>query len=115
MKSRRSICIFLYLCISFFSILALGVRLYSRPDMKNKAPLPSQQREEEVSQETAPKFMLVDENGLVVVYYNQSQSKYLETGILTQQLPEAVQTLVKKGLAFSDEKSLFDFLENYSS
>lgn len=60
-------------------------------------------------------YVIKDSGGRAIVYHAQSMELYMETGIRTAELPEEVRDRLISGIGFSDEESLFDFLESYSS
>ena len=115
MKRANRICLFLYGISCLILMSALSVELY-RDNMVDVTP------DKTVPQKVLPsnkkceyEFVVVEESGNLVVYYMENKIKYLSTDISVNRLPEEVQQQIKNGLNFVDEKTLYDFLENYSS
>ncbi len=89
---------------------------------KNEALLAQQRflkQEEEVAQSlkvVEPEgFVLLEEDGFVVVYQADRKTWFSATGILVEELPEEVQEEVRKGKVVEGEEQLYNFLESYSS
>lgn len=64
---------------------------------------------------TEYKYYLVEENGCVTVYYIDQKTVYEYTNILVEMLPEDIREQVQHGKYITDEDSLYDFLETYTS
>lgn len=62
-----------------------------------------------------PKFMVLLEDDVIVVYEIVDWKKYLTTDITRDTLPDAVVEDLRDGIDFFNEKELYSFLENYSS
>ena len=60
-------------------------------------------------------FYIVAINDLLVVYLEDRETVYQYTNIHLSQLPEQLQQEIIKVMHISDEESLYDFLENYTS
>ena len=60
-------------------------------------------------------FFLVNENHYVVVYDGKLRYKYMDTGICTQELPQALKKEIIEMKYIANEQELFHFLESYSS
>lgn len=60
-------------------------------------------------------FYLAVRNNEVVVYLEDRETIYINTGITLDSLPEDMQMEVMQMLWIEDEESLYDFLETYSS
>lgn len=115
MKKAKRICIFLYGFFCFLVMSTLSLELYRDYRMEEpsdsvlpKTSVPSNKNSEY-------QFVVVEESGNLVIYYTDKKIKYLSTDIPMSNLPQEVQEKVKDGMNFVDEKSLYDFLENYSS
>ncbi len=65
--------------------------------------------------EPSKSFYLAVKNNEVVVYLEDGETVYINTGIWLDNLPEDVQLDVIQMLWVEDEEELFDFLESYSS
>lgn len=115
MRNAKRICIFLYGMLCAVTLGALSLELY-RDNMPPKTVAKEKQAEviptENIKQY---KFVVVDEANHLVVYYVNRDIRYLATDIPVERLPEELRRKVKDGINFSDEKALYDFLENYSS
>lgn len=66
---------------------------------------------------TAPSnsFYLRAENHYVVVYCDDQRTVYMKTNILLEDLPDEIQQEIIGEMHVEDEKTLYDFLESYSS
>lgn len=66
---------------------------------------------------TAPSnsFYLRAENHYVVVYCDDQKTVYMKTNILLEDLPDDIQQEIIGEMHVEDEKTLYDFLESYSS
>ena len=66
---------------------------------------------------TAPSnsFYLRAENHYVVVYCDDQRTVYMKTNILLEDLPDDIQQEIIGEMHVEDEKTLYDFLESYSS
>lgn len=60
-------------------------------------------------------FFLLNENHYVVVYDKNLNFLYMNTGILTEELPEDLQNEVIRMKFVENESELYHFLESYSS
>lgn len=60
-------------------------------------------------------FYLAVQNNEVVVYLEDMETVFINTGIKLESLPEALQLEIIQMLWVEDEESLYDFLETYSS
>ena len=60
-------------------------------------------------------FFLAVEDNYVVVYLEDKTTVYMNTDILLTELPDEVQQDVINWMYIPDEKSLYNFLESYSS
>jgi len=116
--------------IYFFCVVALGCVTSSILYRKNETA--DEIRLEKVEQEaasqtqdeimevsdsvgTGERFLVIEEDGYLVIYDRVSMKRYDETTIHVQDLPKRLQESVEDGLYFVDEKALYAFLENYSS
>lgn len=61
------------------------------------------------------KYYLIEENGLITVYYMDKKTIYSYTDIRFDMLPEEIKKQISTGMYIADVPSLYDFLENYSS
>lgn len=60
-------------------------------------------------------FYLAVRDNEVVVYLEDKETIYINTGIALEELPESVQLDIIQMLWIEDEEALYNFLENYSS
>lgn len=60
-------------------------------------------------------FLILEQNGMLVVYDKTGSTILLETGISTRHLDAQTMDLLEKGIPITDEGELYDFLESYSS
>lgn len=61
------------------------------------------------------RFLVIAEEGYLVIYDRMTMRQYDETPIQVSSLPMELQKRVQEGLYFVDEEALYAFLENYSS
>ena len=61
------------------------------------------------------RYYLVVEDGYLSVYYGADRTFYAYTDIRYDMLDEATRQQIQQGLSFTDERTLYDFLENHSS
>ena len=122
--------------IYFFCVVALGCLtssiLYRKSERANEIRLektaqddvsveenriPSEEEIIEVSDNgvVVERFLVIEEDGYLVIYDRQNRKRYDETTIRVFDLPERLQEQVREGLYFLDEEELYAFLENYSS
>ena len=66
---------------------------------------------------TAPSasFYLMAEKHTIIVYCDDKQTVYMKTSIQLDHLPEELQQKIIQGMFVEDEKTLYEFLESYSS
>lgn len=125
MMNKKRICIFLALILVFAAGIIL-VRLASAPeeDSQKEMVLIREDREaEEDAASTLPasgenreqRYYLVVEDGYLSVYYGADRTFYAYTDIRYDMLDEATRQQIQQGLSFTDERTLYDFLENHSS
>lgn len=60
-------------------------------------------------------YYAVNENGYVVIYYQNGNNYYDFTNIAVEKLPEIVQKQIKKGISFQNLEEVYDFVQTYSS
>ena len=60
-------------------------------------------------------FYLMAEKHYVTAYCDDKKTVYMKTNILLEQLPDDIQQQIIGGMYIEDEKTLYDFLESYSS
>ncbi len=61
------------------------------------------------------RYLLVEENGVLIVYESDGETILLETNIKLHGLDETTKIMLKRGIPVMDEEELYDFLESYSS
>ena len=61
------------------------------------------------------KFLIIEEDGYLVIYNQITSERYDNTSIYVKDLPDRLQKELENGLYFLNEQELYDFLENYSS
>ena len=125
MMNKKRICIFLALILVFAAGIIL-VRLASAPEedsQKEMVLIREDREEEEDAASTLPasgenreqRYYLVVEDGYLSVYYGADRTFYAYTDIRDDMLDEATRQQIQQGLSFTDERTLYDFLENHSS
>lgn len=60
-------------------------------------------------------YYLMEVNGYIVVYLSDKKTPYEYTDILFDELPEKLREEIRNGKYIEDTKTLYGFLENYSS
>ncbi|EOS24270.1 hypothetical protein C806_02312 [Lachnospiraceae bacterium 3-1] len=60
-------------------------------------------------------YILLEENGYVVVYHADRETLFAATDILVEHLPEDLQEEINVGKQIENEEQLYNFLENYTS
>lgn len=125
MMNKKRICIFLALILVFAAGIIL-VRLASAPEedsQKEMVLIREDREEEEDAASSLPasgenreqRYYLVVEDGYLSVYYGADRTFYAYTDIRYDMLDEATRQQIQQGLSFTDERTLYDFLENHSS
>ena len=125
MMNKKRICIFLALILVFAAGIIL-VRLASAPEedsQKEMVLIREDREEEEDAASSLPasgenreqRYYLVVEDGYLAVYYGADRTFYAYTDIRYDMLDEATRQQIQQGLSFTDERTLYDFLENHSS
>ncbi|MGN0352191.1 MAG: hypothetical protein ACI4ES_11105 [Roseburia sp.] len=125
MKKTVRICI---LCVLLGTLVTTGGVLYFRGRGEEKTELPETQNIEtnELQKETeellssmelqtAFDYVMVEEEGYLVVYERDMETIFLETHIPLCRLSEELQEEITVGKKFETIEAVYDFLENYSS
>ena len=60
-------------------------------------------------------YLLVEENGSLIVYEQDGKTVFLEIDISLHGLDDTTREMLQKGIWIRDEEELYDFLESYSS
>lgn len=118
MNKKYSIGLFVGLLIFIYMLAALYQISYNQAEKKRE-------NEQRIANEQAIKtkgsaykeqgFVILEENGLVYVYYSDFSEVYEYTSIKTKDLPEDIYKKVSTGFYVNDEAAVYRFLENYSS
>lgn len=61
------------------------------------------------------RYLLIEENGFLVVYEQDGKTVLFETNISLYGVDEETRQLLQSGIWVTDESELYDFLESYSS
>ena len=108
--------------LTIFLILFLGVLMYAdRAGYEYKKEKIAQEAEENkviTTQGNADKkeiYYLTELNGYVVVFKEDKNSLFEYTNILVEDLPEELQKEIRNWKRMDGLKSVYGFLENYSS
>lgn len=85
-----------------------------------QANLPREEDTEADSVESAKitpphQYVVVDEEGFLTVYLDDTETVYMYTGIASTSLPIEVQEEICTGKTFTNLEDLYRFLESYSS
>ena len=121
MKRQISISILLVAFAIFLTLLYVKVinesKLQEERIQKNEQ-LVKKNTEESIAisqEDIGYMFYLQEEEGRLVVFHAKTKEKYMDTGIVTESLPENMKERLKSGIFFQTEGELYDFLESYSS
>ena len=121
MKLNRTngICIFFGVCIVIIILFAVAMLEHksseSEENLEEERILLTQNETQPSVNAATPKFMVLLEDDVIVVYEIVDWKKYLTTDIARETLPDAVVEDLRDGIDFFNEKELYSFLENYSS
>ncbi len=116
MKQKISICILL-LAFTVISASLFGREKKLPPPATQQAQVP-EETEESITVNadgTTDEYVLRMSDGRIVVYYGTGSEVYMVTDIIKEDLPADILERLEQGIGFADQKSLFEFLENYSS
>jgi hypothetical protein len=121
MNLRTGICIFVIILLFFF-VLAWVSAGRGKEDTTEEITFETESvSETETSVYTISEeqpiyeYIVRESDGQIVVYEGDGETVYMETGIHISQLSESMERQLEAGIGFSDEESLFAFLENYAS
>lgn len=119
MKRTNGICIFFGVCIVIIILFAVAMLEHksseSEENLEEERILLTQNETQPSVNAATPKFMVLLEDDVIVVYEIVDWKKYLTTDIARDTLPDAVVEDLRDGIDFFNEKELYSFLENYSS
>lgn len=119
MKRTNGICIFFGVCIVIIILFAVAMLEHksseSEENLEEERILLTQNETQPSVNAATPKFMVLLEDDVIVVYEIVDWKKYLTTDIARETLPDAVVEDLRDGIDFFNEKELYSFLENYSS
>lgn len=98
-------------------VFFLGGALFLNQNMSKSEDL---QMEEDIAVEaehvTLPyEYIIVEEDGYLVVYCSDRKTIYFQTDIRYAELNQEIQEKIRNGYGITDVRELYDFLENYSS
>jgi hypothetical protein len=128
MKNRYSICVLGILIFICAAILVFS--LIDRKDQSKETPVEpliiqdtendetNEAEDESITTNTLEEsyqYIILEEDGHLLVYYSDNMTVFFDSGILAANLPEAILQKLETGIRFSDEEELYEFLENYSS
>lgn len=121
MKRTLSICILLLLALACVIIFLLSINYvfergeHGAEDLAIETEEKGSEALESNLELDAYQYILVEEDGQIIVYKSDNTTLYLETGIRIEDLPEEERNRIESGIRFENEQELFDFLESYSS
>lgn len=124
-NTTKSICI-LFGMVAAVAVTAAVILVPQRQQApktdgpKTAVVVPGDETSDSDSQEVSAfsqdvKFVILKDGDYLTVYRGDYETVYAYTDIRYQGLSEELKERVSKGMAFEDEKTLYDFLENYSS
>ena len=117
MNQKTGICIILLLA----AILIFGICYQKIHIAPEETELVEAETESEQSIPTGSSksqaftYLVKEEDGNLVVFLADGKTVYMETGIRTEDLSHELSEEARLGIPFTSERSLFDFLESYSS
>lgn len=120
MRKQISVCIFFggILCILMGFVLTMYISSAKR-HQEAEISVTEKTEEPEIvisSKQMDPcKYVILAHEGMLVVYYSDYSTVYLDTGIQVMTLPDTVKDQLLQGIPFNSEEELFAFLESYSS
>lgn len=82
---------------------------------QEEEPTPQEEAEQASAAVSKAKYVIMQEGDYLTVYYGDYQTVYAYTDITFGELSDDLKEKVAAGYVFEDEKSLYDFLENYTS
>lgn len=126
MKKVNGIRIFFILTVLFLIGCYQTVRWKDLPEQQEAAQteqlMPEKETEAAETEQVLPvsqtvdyKYVIVEEGDYLTVYFADRTTVYEYTGIRYSDLEETLRQKIRKGYCIPDEKTLFGFLENYSS
>ncbi len=124
MKKTIGICLFtvvLTFCVFGSAIIwnALSERRQNEPDLADATEMQTQTEAPELAEsmqvQESFRYLLVEEDGFLIVYEKDGETVLLETNIRVHGLDEGTRKLLHDGIWITDEEELYDLLESYSS
>jgi hypothetical protein len=129
MKNRYSICvlgILIFVCIAilFFSVAeessknrdeTVEPQAINEDDFDSELDIAADDSVISSKTEENYKYILIEEDGHLLVYYSDNTTLFFDSGIQTKNLPEEVLDKLETGIRFLNDEELYEFLENYSS
>lgn len=124
MKKTIGICLFtVVLTACVFGSLAilntLTERRQNEPELADATEIGTETEMPELAEsmqvQKTYRYLLVEEDGVLIVYEKDGKTILLETNIRVHGLDEETQKLLHEGIWITDEEELYDFLESYSS
>lgn len=117
------------ICAVLALFIGLGIFLLWQREQERQPEIPKAQQigneelaEEEteevvfsMEQQSAFEYVMVEEDGYLVVYEKDMQTVFLETHIPLYRLTEELREEIAIGKKFENVEAVYDFLENYSS
>lgn len=123
MKKQISVCIFLSVVLIALSLAFIKFnntkKEYEQAD-HTQLTEETQESQELVETDTQHEeseymFCIFEKDNQLVVYEAKTDMFYMETGIVTEDLPTEIRENLKNGIFLKTESDLYDFLESYSS
>lgn len=123
MKKTIGICLFtviLTVCIFGSVIIINNLSEQQQNEMEIAGATEIQTEEapqlaESMQVQEAYRYLLVEEDGVLIVYEKDGKTVLLETNIKLHGLDEETRQQLHEGIWITDEEELYDFLESYSS
>lgn len=124
MKKMISICLFTVI----LAICVLGgFIMLNFSEKRNEKPIEIVEATEQYNEaeqteliesmqvQQAYRYLLIEENGMLVVYEGDGRTLVFETNIKLHGIDDETRRLLREGIFIADEKELYDLLESYSS
>lgn len=127
MKKTISICLFtvlLILCVSGAVAIwktvenkdhTADIQMAEETEMAEMTEVSEEKTTEIMSVQEPYQFLILEQDGVLVVYDDTGNNVIFETNIKTQHLDSQTLELLQDGIKVTDESELYALLESYSS
>ena len=127
MKKTIGICLFtvlLVLCVSGSVVIWKNVeekentpeiQMAEETEMAEMTEVAEEKTTEIMNVQEPYEFLILEQNGVLVVYDDTGSTVIFETNITTQHMDAQTLELLQEGIKVTDESELYALLESYSS